>query len=151
MQGRVVDGALPVPDEMYDPEFADRVRRGFRRARLLFPVLNRFGLAGRMTAEQHAEINLDVLQYQTKSALEPILDRVSCPVRYVIGAGGHTGTNDAEMAPVRAGIEPVLRRRPNFEVTARVPVNHEKIVKKCHPEIAQAVREVAAAVGQEPR
>src|SRR5918997_1476983 len=49
-----VDGALPVPDEMFDPEFADRVRRGFRRARLLFPVLNRFGLAGRMTAEQHA-------------------------------------------------------------------------------------------------
>src|SRR5918997_3317664 len=52
--GGSVDGALPVADEMYDPEFADRVRRGFRRARPLFPVLNRFGLAGRMTAEQHA-------------------------------------------------------------------------------------------------
>lgn len=143
-----VDGALPVADELYNPELGERARKLFHRLRWMFPVLRRLGMAARMTAEQHAEVNLDVLQYQTRSALEPVLDRVECPVRYVLGEGGHRGTNDAEMAEVRAGIEPVLARRPSFAVTARVRANHEKIIKIGHAQIARAVQEVAAAVGE---
>lgn len=144
-----VDGALPVPDDLIGDNFAERARKLFRRIGWMFPVARRFGLAARMSPAQHAEVNIEVVALQTDTALSPVLDRVECPARYVLGKGGHLGSDDEEMAKVRASLDAVLARKPRFAVTARVPVDHERIVRKGYPQIAAAVREVAAAVDQQ--
>lgn len=146
-----VDGALPFPGDLLGDNFAERARKLFRRISWMFPVARRFGMAARMSAAQHAEINIEAVGLQTDNALSPVLDQVECPARYVLGKGGHLGTNDEEMAEVRASLDAVLARKPRFGVTARVPVDHEKIVRKGYPQIATAIREVrtAVTVGQE--
>ncbi len=57
----------------------------FRRMRLLLPLARRLGLAARMTADQHAEINIEI--NEITAAIAPVLDRVTCPVRLRPGHG----------------------------------------------------------------
>lgn len=52
---------------------------------LMLPLARPFGLAARMTADQHAEIN------EISAAVEPVLDRLTCPVRNVLATGGNFG------------------------------------------------------------
>jgi pimeloyl-ACP methyl ester carboxylesterase len=124
----------------------ERIRKLFRRMRWLFPIASRLGLAARMTADQHAEINIEL--NEINAAIAPVLDRVICPVRYVLGSGGGFGGSQEEWAQVRAALDPVLARKPNIRVSAQVASKHSKIVRKDFRAIAEAVRETAAAHDQ---
>ncbi|WP_029089204.1 hypothetical protein [Brevibacterium album] len=64
---------------------------------------------------------------------------------HVVAPGGHLGTNDEEMAKVRAALDPALERKPNIRVTATVPSNHAKILRREFRAVANAIRETAAA------
>lgn len=110
--------------------------------RLLFPIASRLGLAARMAADQHAEINIEINEIAAASA--PVLERVTCPVRYILATGDHLGADQGEMAQVRATLDPVLARNPNLRVSARVASNHSKILSKDFRAVADAVRELAA-------
>ncbi|MEV6430866.1 alpha/beta hydrolase, partial [Nocardia sp. NPDC051463] len=97
----------------------------------------------RMTADQHAEINIEANELH--ATLAPVLDRVSCPVRYVLATGANLGGGEEEMAAVRASLDPVLARNSNIRVSARVASNHSHILRKDFRAVAEAVRETAAA------
>jgi len=134
------DGAIPYG--LTGKESRERIRTLFRRMRLLLPLASRLGLAARMTADQHAEINIEI--NELSAVLAPVLDRVTCPVRYVIATGGHTGTDDDEMTQVRAALDPVLARNPHLKISARVASNHETLLRKDFHAIADAVREITS-------
>jgi pimeloyl-ACP methyl ester carboxylesterase len=139
-----VDGAVPFG--LTGEESRERIRKLFHRMRLLFPLASRLGLAARMTADQHAEINIEI--NEICAALAPVLDRVTCPVRYVLGSGASLGGSQEEWVQVRASLDPVLARNPNLRVSAKVASNHSHIVRKGFRAIAEAVRETAAADDQ---
>jgi hypothetical protein len=48
--------------------------------RLLSPIASRLGLAARMTADQHADVNIELNEIAAASV--PVLDRMTCPVRF---------------------------------------------------------------------
>ncbi len=135
-----VDGALPYG--LTGEASRERIRKLFRRMRLLLPLASRLGLAARMAADQHAEINIEINEIAAASA--PVLERVTCPVRYILATGDHLGADQGEMAQVRATLDPVLARNPNLRVSARVASNHSKILSKDFRAVADAVRELAA-------
>lgn len=139
-----VDGAMPYG--LTGEEGRERIRKLFRRMRLLLPLARRLGLAARMTADQHAEVNIEI--NEITAAIAPVLDRVTCPVRYVLATGANLGGDQEEMEQVRASLDPVLARNPNIRVSAKVASNHSKIVRKEFRAIAEAVRETAAAHDQ---
>ena len=66
----------------------DRIRLLFRKMRLLLPLASRLGLAARMTADQHADINIEI--NEIAAACAPLLERLTCPVRYVLATGATT-------------------------------------------------------------
>jgi pimeloyl-ACP methyl ester carboxylesterase len=134
-----VDGAVPYG--ITGEEARERIRRMFRQWRLLMPLVRPLGLAARMTADQHAEINIELNEIAAASA--PVLDRVTCPVRYVLATGGSLGSDDEEMEQMRASLDSVLARNPNFQVSAKVASNHSKILSKDFRAVADAVRELA--------
>jgi len=138
-----VDGAYPFA--WIDDAARERIRKLFHRLGWMFPVASRLGLAARFSAEQHAEINIEI--NEISGALGPVLDRVTVPVRYVVGLGAHLGAGAEEMERVRATLDPVLARNPNIRVSATIASNHSNILRKDFRAVAQAVREVAAAVG----
>jgi pimeloyl-ACP methyl ester carboxylesterase len=132
-----VDGAYPHDYPDAPPE---RVRQWWRRLRLLLPVLSRLGMAAKMSAEQHAQSNIELIEIS--ATLGPILDGVTCPVRYVVATGANLGGGHDEMESARATLTPVLARNPNIKST-KVASNHSKIVRKDFRAIADAVRELA--------
>ena len=136
-----VDGAMPY--DWIDEAARERLRTLFHRMRWLLPIASRLGLAARMSAAQHAEVNIEV--NELLGELGPVLDRVACPVRYVTASGGHLGTNDQEMAAVRATLDPVLARNPNIRVSATVASNHAQVLRRDYRTVADAVRETLAA------
>lgn len=140
-----VDGAMPYG--LTGQEGRERIRKLFRRIRLLLPLVRPLGLAARMTTDQHAEVNIEINEIQ--AALAPVLDRVTCPVRYVLASGGNLGGAEEEMEQVRASLEPVLARNANIQVSARVASNHSQILRKEFRAVANAVSELGATRGQQ--
>jgi hypothetical protein len=95
-----------------------------------------------MSADQHAEINIEANEVQ--AAIAPVLDRLTCQVRYVLATGGNLGASQEEMEQVRVALDPVLASKPNITVSAKVASNHSKILRNDFRAIADAVRELAA-------
>ncbi|MET4611760.1 pimeloyl-ACP methyl ester carboxylesterase [Rhodococcus sp. PvR044] len=135
-----VDGAMPYG--ITGKEARERIRKLFRRMRFLMPVARPLGMAARMTADQHAEVNIEANELH--AALGPVLDRVTCPMRYVLATGANLGGGEEEMEAVRASLDPVLARKPNIQVSAKVASNHSHILRKDFRAVAEAVRETAA-------
>jgi hypothetical protein len=104
-------------------------------------------MAARMTADQHAELNIEI--NEIAAAIAPVLDRVTCPVRYVLATGASLGSSQEEMEQMRASLEPVLARNPNLTVSAKVTSNHSKILHEDFRAVADAVRELAATRSHE--
>ncbi|WP_431676813.1 alpha/beta fold hydrolase [Kitasatospora sp. KL5] len=138
-----VDGALP--HEWLDDAAREQIRKLFRRLSPLFPVARRLGLAARMSAAQHAEINIEANELCAPAALDPVFDRLTVPVRYVLATGGNLGGDPELMEQIRANLDPVLARNPNIRISAKVASNHSKILRNDFRAVADAVRELAPA------
>ncbi|AHI01444.1 alpha/beta fold hydrolase [Kutzneria albida] len=123
----------------------ERIRKLFRRMRWLFPIASRLGLAARMTADQHAEVNIECNEIAAASV--PVLDRLTCPVRFVLATGDSLGSKDGEMEQGRTVLDPLLASNPNLKVSAKVASNHSKILRNDSPAVADAVREFAVTRG----
>jgi hypothetical protein len=78
------------------------------------------------------------------AACAPVLERVTCPVRYVLATGDSYGSKDGEQDGARAALEPLLARNPNLKVSAKVASNHGAILRKDYRAIAHAIREIAS-------
>ncbi|GAA2261647.1 MULTISPECIES: alpha/beta fold hydrolase [Kitasatospora] len=136
-----VDGALP--SEWLDEATREQVRTLFRRLSPVFPIARRLGMAARMSAVQHAEINLELNELCAPAALDPVFDQVTAPTRYVLGTGGNLGADAKVMEQLRANLDPVLARNPNIRVSTKVASNHSKILRNDFRAVADAVRELA--------
>ncbi|MEV0952604.1 alpha/beta hydrolase [Promicromonospora sp. NPDC050249] len=137
-----VDGAYPYDLFGSGRMTRDDVRRLFRRMGWAFPVARPLGLAARMSAGQHAEVNIEL--NEIVAGIEPVLDSLTVPARWVVASGGNLGGEADEMAEQRANLGPVLARNPHIEVHATVASNHSKVLSKDSRSIADAVREVVA-------
>jgi len=135
-----VDG--PYPAGWTDEAGHERIRRLFRRMRWALPLARLAGNAARMSAEQHADINIEA--HLIHAALEPVLDSVTVPVRYVVASGEALGSKNDEQEQMRTTITPVLARNPNLAISVKVASNHGSIVRKDFRAIAGATRELAA-------
>ncbi|MFI1912199.1 alpha/beta fold hydrolase [Nocardia sp. NPDC020380] len=134
------DGAQPYG--LTDEAGKERIRKLFHGMRYFMPLLRPLGLAARMSADQHAEINIEL--NELCAALAPLLERLTCQVRYVLATGANLGAAAEEMEAVRASLDPVLAANPNLKVSAKVPSNHSKLLAKDFHALADAVRELSA-------
>ena len=134
-----VDGADPLV--WMDDAARQRIRTLFRRLGWLFPLAAQLGYAGRFSAEQYAEINIEV--NEILGTLGPVLEGLRCPVRFVVASGAHLGASAEELERCRATLDPVLLRNPNVRVSATVASNHSQILRKDHRAVPQAIRELA--------
>lgn len=148
-----VDGAYP-----YDylatvpggPEAARaQIRKLFRRLRWIMPAARRMGLAARMSAGQHAEINIELIEIC--AAGDPVFDLVTFPMRFLVATGASLGSTAEVLTTMRATLDPVLARNPNIKVAATVPSKHTTIMRKDFRAIAAAVREVVDTYQSEVR
>ncbi|MFC4079695.1 alpha/beta fold hydrolase [Amycolatopsis samaneae] len=142
-----VDGA--VPWGYTGEEGRETIRRLWRRMRLFLPLVRPFGMSASMSAAQHAEVNIEI--NEVCAALEPVLDRLACPVRYVLATGANLGGGAEEMEQMRASLDPVLGRNPHLRVSTKVASNHTQILRKDFQAVAAAVRETAAVSAREER
>jgi pimeloyl-ACP methyl ester carboxylesterase len=138
-----VDGAVPFG--ITGEEAQERIRHLFRRMRPLMPLLRPLGLAARMSADQHAELNIEL--NEISAAMAPLLERLTCPVRYVLATGASMGSDQQEMEQMRASLDPVLARNPNLTVSAKVASNHSRILRNDYRAIADAVQNLVSQSG----
>lgn len=106
-------------------------------------------MAARMSAEQHAEINIEVNELCAPAALDPVFDRITVPTRYVLATGGNLGGDPVLMEKIRADLAPVVARNPQIQISAKVPSNHSKILRKDYRAIADATREIATGTDRQ--
>ncbi|MEV6635793.1 alpha/beta fold hydrolase [Actinoplanes sp. NPDC051470] len=137
----LVDGALPY--DWLDEAMEQRIRTLFKRLGWLTPLARPFGLTPRMSAAQQAESNIELGRVSRESALAPVLDAVTVPTRYVLASGTSLGSRGDEQEKIRASLDAVVARNPHIRVSAKVPSNHDRILRKDFRAVADAVREVA--------
>ncbi|GIG02983.1 alpha/beta fold hydrolase [Catellatospora citrea] len=141
--GAVTVDAFPVG--LTGAEGQERIRKLFGRMRWLFPIAARLGLAARMSADQHADVNIEL--NEIAAAGVPVLERLSRPVRFVLATGDSLGSKDGEMDEGRKVLDPIMAHNPNITVSAKVASNHSKILRNDSPAVARAVRDLAAEHG----
>ncbi|MDR6318708.1 hypothetical protein [Actinoplanes couchii] len=96
-----------------------------------------------MSADQHADVNIELNEIGHASG--PVLERLACPLRFVLATGASLGNQGDEMEQGRTVLAPIVARNPNLAISAKVASNHTAILRKDHFAVARAVREVAAA------
>ncbi|MBB6035144.1 alpha/beta hydrolase [Phytomonospora endophytica] len=138
-----VDG--PYPTGWTEEADLENIRRLFRKARWLLPVARLFGNAGRMSGEGHVEIAIEA--HRLHAELNPVLDAVTVPVRYVVASGEAFGSSGTLQRDMRKTLDPVLLRNPRLTVAAKAAGNHGTVVRKDFRVIAGVVRDLAGEVG----
>jgi pimeloyl-ACP methyl ester carboxylesterase len=138
-----VDGAYPY--DFTDAATVAQIRRVFRRMRWLLPLGRPLNLTARMSAAQHAEVNIELLE--VLSTFAPVLEAVTVPVRFVLATGVHQGSTEDQARQMRAALDPVLARNANLRVSTTVRSNHTKILRRDFRAVADAVRELATTSG----
>ncbi|MFI5751365.1 alpha/beta fold hydrolase [Streptomyces sp. NPDC051644] len=138
----MVEGAQP--HDWLDEAMEQRIRKTFRRLNLFMPLLRPTGLTPRMNAEQMADCNIELGRLARERELGPVLDNITAPARYVVASGTSLGSKGDEQERIRASLDGVAARNPNIKISAKVASNHDAILKKDFPAVAEAVREVAA-------
>ena len=138
----MVEGAQPY--DWLDEAMEQRIRKTFKRLNWFMPLLRPTGLTPRMNAEQMANSNIELGKLARERELTPVLDRITVPARYVVASGTSLGSKGDEQERIRTGLNMVVERNPNIKISAKVPSNHDAILKKDAPAIAEAVREIAA-------
>jgi pimeloyl-ACP methyl ester carboxylesterase len=118
----------------------ERIRKTFRKFRLLLPIAALFGMGARMSADQHADVGIDANEKAAASV--PVLSRLTCPVRFVLATGDSLGSEAGEMEEGRKVLDEVLAANPNVTLSAKVASNHSKILRNDSPAVARAVREL---------
>ncbi|MEU7723237.1 alpha/beta fold hydrolase [Streptomyces tibetensis] len=137
----LVDGAFP--HDWLDEAMEQRIRKLFRRMGWFMPLLRPTGLAPRMTPDEQANSNIELGKLSRERELGPVLDGITVPVRYVVASGTSFGSRGDEQERIRASLDAVTARRPNFR-SVKVDSNHGSILRKDFRAVADAVREVAA-------
>jgi pimeloyl-ACP methyl ester carboxylesterase len=122
----------------------ERIYKLFNKLKWVLPIASFFGLAAKMSAKQHAEINIEINEISAN--LEPILKSLNCPVRYVLATGVSRGGEEQEFKAMRESINPLIAVNPNLKISAKVPSNHEKIVKKDFKIIAETIYKLAEEI-----
>ena len=140
-----VDGAYP--QGWTDTITPERIRRLFHRWGWLFPVLRPLHLCAKMSVEDHAQSNIELVEIC--AALGPVLEGATFPVQCVVATGGNLGGSREEMEQMRATLDPVLTRNPNVKVSAKVASNHGNLLRKDFRAVADAVRELAGTLDHE--
>lgn len=137
----LVDGAYP--SNWLDEAMEIRIRKLFRRLRWIMPFLRPFGIAPRLNAEQQAKCNIELGKISRESELGPVLDKITVPVRYVVASGTSFGSRGDEQERIRTSLDSVTARNPNIKIHAKVPSNHDMILRKDFRIIAEAVRVIS--------
>ncbi|WP_392675921.1 alpha/beta fold hydrolase [Streptomyces sp. LN785] len=138
----MVEGAQP--HDWLDEAMEQRIRKTFRRMSWVLPLLRPTGLTPRMNAEQMANSNIELGKLARERELGPVLDNITVPARYVVASGTSLGSKGDEQERIRASLDGVVARNANIKISAKVASNHDAILKKDSPAVAEAVREVAA-------
>ena len=130
-----VDGAVPYG--LTGEKTKQRIYKLFNRIKWILPFVAPFGLAAKMTAKQHAEINIEINEISAK--LEPILLSIEIPVRYILASGASRGGEEHEFEEMRESLTPLLSKNDNLRIEKKVKGNHEKILAKDYKEISNAI------------
>jgi pimeloyl-ACP methyl ester carboxylesterase len=138
----LVDGAFPY--DWLDEAMEQRIRKLFRRMGWFLPLLRPTGLTPRMTAEQQANSNIELGRLSRERELRPVLDNITVPARYVVASGTSFGSRGDEQERIRTSLDAVTARNLNIKISAKVPSNHDAILRRDVRAVAEAVREVAA-------
>ncbi|MFD8734181.1 alpha/beta fold hydrolase [Streptomyces sp. NPDC059618] len=121
----------------------EEIRKMFRRFGWIMPLVRPLGMAARMSAGQHAEVNIELNEIVADS--DPVFDLVTFPMRFLVATGASLGGTEEGLAAMRATLDPILARNPHVKVSATVASKHTTIVRKDFRAVAAAVREVADA------
>jgi pimeloyl-ACP methyl ester carboxylesterase len=118
----------------------EEIRTMFRRFAPILPLVRPLGMSARMSAAQHAEINIEL--NEIVAASDPVFDRVTFPMHFLVATGASLGGTEEGLTAMRATLDPILTRNPHVTVSATVPSKHTTIVRKDFRAIATAVHNV---------
>lgn len=133
----LVDGAFPIV--MFDEPAKEKARAQFRRMALPMRALAAFGLSAKMSADEAARVLFEM----DKANGELDFAALTCPTRYVVGSGAHTGATPEEVARMRSATTKAILSNDLVSVFETVPANHVQVLRKAPDTVAAAIAEIA--------
>lgn len=139
-----IDSAVPFG--LTGEDAKQRIYKLFNKIKWVLPIASFFGLTARMSAKQHADINIEINEISAN--LKPVLLDMRIPVRYVLAIGKSRGGEEQEFIAMRVSLNPLLIKNQNLKVAAKVASNHENILSKDFKAIANSIVELAKTLNK---
>jgi pimeloyl-ACP methyl ester carboxylesterase len=136
----LIDGAYPIA--AFDDAGKEKVREQFRRLGWMMRILAAFGRSAHMSPDQTAGVVIEMDAVNGELAED--FAALHCPTDFVVGTGGHRGTTEAEMRPIRAAAAEAVASNPRVSVFATAPSNHTQLLSKSPDVIVGAIEDVIA-------
>lgn len=131
----LVDGAFP-HSTFVTKEDKDKVRKLWRNMRFMLPVLCRLGKAGKMSADEHATINID-LDERLKD-FGGKFAKITCPVRFILALKPSVGGTKEQFEALINSVKPLADQQPNISEFAALPCTHLQLLSKYPKTIVEA-------------
>ena len=112
----------------------------FSKQAWILPLLARLGMAGHMSAEQHAEVIIEL--NETAPQLVEAFRAITAPIDVIVATGGSEGAASKDAARMRASLDPVLSGHSNVQLFCTVSSNHLQVLRKDADAVVAAIRDV---------
>ena len=132
----LIDGAYPFSTFTTEAE-KEKIRTMFRKMRLLLPVLALFGKAAKMSADDAANINIELDEIVGK--LNTSYDKINCPVYFICASKRSAGGTEEQFRKMRASVVPLVTQHQNISVYKTLPCTHLEILSKYPETVAAAI------------
>ena len=136
----LVDGGYPFA--WGDKAERESTRKLFRRQAWLLPLLAQFGLAGHMTAQQHADVVIE-LNVRAPQLVDAFAN-ICAPIEIIVAAGGNAGSDADDSARMRASLDSTLAKHQNVSVFRTVASNHLQLLRRDPGTVVDAIRDLIA-------
>ena len=117
-----------------------KTRQLFRRQAWLLPLLARLGMAGRMTAEQHADVIIELNERAPQ--LVEAFRAIPAPIDIIAAKGGNTGSAREDSERMRESLDQVLAEHEDVRLFRNVQSNHLQVLRKDAETVVAAIRDV---------
>jgi pimeloyl-ACP methyl ester carboxylesterase len=134
----LIDGAYPIA--MFTEADREEVRSSFRKMGPLLPILAMFGKAARMSAEQAANLNIELDGVLGK--LDSSYEDISCPTYFICASKRSMGGTEGQFRRMRASVEPLVQRHANISIFATLPCNHLEILSRYPDTVVAAINDL---------
>lgn len=125
---------------MFTEAEKEKARSAFQKMKPFLPILARFGKAARMSADQAANVNIELDDILGK--LGSSYENIRCLTYFICASRRSMGGTEEQFRKMRVSVVPLAARQQNIAIFKTLPCTHLEILSRYPDAIVAAINDL---------